>query len=219
MALTWATSFNCTVLVGESIFPNKFNAKITFDVVTTDYDHQMIAIDRMKFFLQSVCAMRMMVSMDSKTLPKIRKITPNNQYITVASHPSDEIIAAALLSKMISITEGKLDVYAIELSSEVGGDVVASVSEDELGHYLPVPSEFFEDKAALPWWLRSDAGASDLYVKTKSGSKVESEISAWSEYLLSWDGDDDLDMSNFVSPPKVPTARGFNPKIIDGGKK
>ena len=99
---------------------------------------------------------------------------------TLPGDPYDQIVAAVLLRKINSITEGKMFVTEIKILSAICDDVAFYISADE-------DIDFWGNLKA--WWNESNTNITDIKKVNKKEKVVElkKEVQDWSNVGLLWE--------------------------------
>ena len=120
--LSWHTNWQSTMLVDQIILPNHFSINIEFEAGDSNELEQLVAFDRIKYYINTVLEGSLFANIDNPLVNKLEK-SFNVYIITLPSEPMDHIIASVVFSKIISIVEGRLDIHSVTFSSRLGEEV------------------------------------------------------------------------------------------------
>lgn len=204
----------------DTLLPNDYTLTINFDTRGDNPHEQWVAFERMKAFVSEILDTCIFAHIDNPLIPKLHASIKTN-IITLFEEPIDMVIGLALMSKLVSITENRIEIFSVEVSSRLGDDVVNYVDGDD----MMAASDMLNSKIKQltgnqPWWFRTDAGCTDIVLATKKKVMVKHDQVAWEALQLGWDQTEEV-----IDPAQAPVLKshkgvlGWKPKIIDGGKK
>ena len=220
---TWTTRWNGMMLLENILIPNEWEIKVKFNGEINDPDQEQIAFDRCKFVVDVAYHEALFMRIDEGTFSKLNdKILCHK--ITLPDEAIDSTIAIATLSKFMCIAEDRLSFDGITISSRISEGVEFYFDSDALKDVQwlldnPVRKMTGEH----PWFMRSDAGTTDLWLQGRKKQEVIRDVNEWKDYHLDWE---QAELANSAEPmsgaptiaPK-PVFKAWKPKVIDGGKK
>lgn len=157
-------------------YVNQYVIDATFTVDTSSISEQNIAMERIKFFLHE--CLQHSVFVNQTDLDAIEKYTKAGMTVsTLPEEPYDQIIGIMLLTKLNSITEGRLTIIELLIESSMSDGVSCCISEDEsLG-------PFYEKG----WWNDSSQQVNDITNKNKKIVKLSKSKTEWQDVYLDWE--------------------------------
>lgn len=168
-------------------YVNQYLIDATFTVDTSSISEQNIAMERIKFFLHECLQHSVFVNQnDNETIEKYSKAGMNVS--TLPEEPYDQIIGIMLLSKLNSITEGRLTIIDLSIESSMSDGVSCCISDDEnLG-------PFYEKG----WWNDSSQQINDIPNKNKKIVKLSKSKTEWQDVYLDWEEKANLTSAEIV---------------------
>jgi hypothetical protein len=209
--LTWKTSWESVIFYDDLLLPNKYRLKMFFDVATDDSDEQNIAFDRLKFFVENVMQDGIFCSVDD---PKISFYMNNfkQKIVTFVQQPQDLTVVSHIFSKFDQISEGRLDIHRLELTSRLGDELTVNFDRDFFqDSVMLVSNDAIKQSGKSPWWFRADCGSADFFHSDTETDKLTfvTDVSSWDEIELGWGNK--KGQTDDVEQVWIPT-------IIPGGK-
>ena len=155
---------------------NVYDATLHMTTVSMDTEQQNIAYDRMSYWIDQVLQDAVLIGSDSPILDAYR--ATGQRLIVFPQDPVDQVVGAMLYLKLNAITEDRLVITGVELSSSYGDDVVYL-------HYAGEEDGFLSNTG---WWTDPRPFWSDTK-KRKAVNKVISmdRMPEWSELGLAWE--------------------------------
>jgi hypothetical protein len=159
----------------------------TFTVDTPSISEQNIAMERVKFYLHECLQHSVFVNQeDSDAIEKYVKAGMNVS--TLPEDPYDQIIGIMLMTKLNSITEGRLNITDLSIESAMSDGVSCCMSDDEsLGP--------FYDKG---WWNDSSQKINNITDKNKKIVKLSKSKTEWQDVYLDWEEKANITTSEIV---------------------
>lgn len=158
---------------------NTYHVRLYMDVKVEDIIIQNIALDRIKHLFHSELDNCIFVHETNKTvIDNYNKA--GLKVCTLPEEPYDQIISLVLLKKINSITDNKLFVNQIKISSMISDDVAFYVSHED--HV-----EFWDRQSA--WWTNPSPCITDWVKKLTKKDKIvelKKDSNAWTDLGLSW---------------------------------
>jgi hypothetical protein len=216
--LSWHTNWQSTMLVDQIILPNHFSINIEFEAGDGNELEQLVAFDRIKYYINTVLEGSLFANIDNPLVNKLEK-SFNVYVITLPSEPMDHIIASVVFSKIISIVEGRLDIHSVTFSSRLGEEVSNYIDTESLASmgYM-INNKVKATTGTLAWWHRPDAGSSDIITVGKDKVSVVIDKQEWVDFDLGWESVKIPNGKDAASVVKLP-VKSWKPKIIPGGKE
>jgi hypothetical protein len=172
-------TFHAAAYYAETFLMNTYDIQLTMTVETDSIREQNIAMDRIKYFLHECLENGVFVSSNEKKVIE-KYIAAGLKVCTLPEDPYDQIVTIVLLSKINAITEGRLIVLDIVLSSELS-DGVKFVYDYESA-FQGVPYQ-------QGWWMESNSCMNDLNKNQNKKDKIVKlvkSINDWSLAGLEW---------------------------------
>ena len=172
-------TFHAAAYYDETFLMNTYDIQLTMTVETDSIREQNIAMDRIKYFLHECLENGVFVdSSEKKVIEKY--IAAGLKVCTLPEDPYDQIVTIVLLSKINAITEGRLIVSDIVLSSELSDGVKFVYDYESVLHGIPYQ---------YGWWMESNSCMND-FNKTQNKKdkivKLVKSINDWSFAGLEW---------------------------------
>jgi len=209
--LSYECSWESIIVLDEWLSPNRYKCKIYFDIETDDGEQQNIAFERCKIMLETIFDHGMFISMTNPLLQVLSKKT-KQKIIALPTEPLDVIMAAIIYHKLNAISEGRLVVEKVKISSEQGDNIWVHFDQDFANDFGSLDSEYYKTVKETPWWFRTDPSTGDWFeiVKKDKEMKFHLQKSVWDKTLL-WEKTND----------NKSTKKGssWQPQVIDGGKE
>ena len=206
--LSYELDFPVIIVDDSKLLANSYNLKMNLITATENNYHQNIAFQRILFFIREIFENSILIHSENPNLIDILKLFENNHYCILPEEPYDQAIGYLLFHKLSAITEGKLEIENIIISSDLSDGVMYTIDDFNI-------FESTEDKnsSKLLWWDRSD-------ITTADGEGIPANIS-WEDIDLSWDSPLETDVPDDVELVFTPEKKSTTPSIIvlDGGKE
>jgi len=166
---------------------NEYTVKVYMMTATENPADHNTALNRIKHFIFS--QMDNTVFIDGADVEQCQKyLTAGINVTTMPGEPVDQVVGIMLFNKLTAITEGRLLVGEIEVSSMLSDGIV----------YLHGENENVNDIDPPAWWTTCDLVHSDLPETDKVVAMHQSSI--WRDLDLAWpdieDNSDDEDLDN-----------------------
>jgi hypothetical protein len=152
--------------------------ELYMDVQTEDPREQNIALERIKYLIDECFSNCVFVDttekkvIDAYTLAGM-KVCP------LPDKPYDQVIASVLLSKCNAITEGKLLVDEIKITSDIS---------DNVSFYISIDDEIAFNYIKDTWWTENSTAITEFVKKSKREKVVslKKDILDWVDLGLTW---------------------------------
>ena len=166
--------FVAAVYYGGHVLMSDYNIRISMTTATVDNSANNIAFERIKYFIYHEIDSTVFIHRDEEA--QCKKLTDAGISITtLPDQPVDQIIGMMLFCKLNAITEDKLIITQVEISSDAGENVVYLHDENEsIGP--------FEESG---WWHSSDLSHYELNL----GDNIVDigNTNSWRDLELHWD--------------------------------
>lgn len=217
---TWKTGWNGMMLLEDILIPNEWEIKVEFNGESGNPDQEQIAFDRCKCLIEMMYQEALFMRVDEGIFSKLHdKIKVHK--ITLPDEAIDSTIAIATLSKLMCIAEDRLSFDGISISSRISEGVefyFDAAMMKEVPWLIDNPVRKLTGEPA--WFMRSDAGTTDIWVQGKKKHEIIRDVDDWKNYGLDWEQTEPvLTADTIVLPSKPVLKKGWKPKVIDGGKK
>lgn len=162
-------------------FMNSYDADIHFTVESTNVREQNIALDRVNHLFDK--ALESTIFIDETDTEMIQKYMDADLKIcTLPELPYDQVIGIMLLLKINAITDGRLTVTDIAITSKLSDGVNCHHSvEETVGPFVKEG-----------WWNESSLKVNNLTKNTNKSKKVVKLVkssSTWDDLFLGWEED------------------------------
>ena len=168
-------SFTACVHFNNQFYTNFYDIDLNF-VVESDVIHeQNIAMERIKYFIAECMDSALFIN-QSYTEAIEKYMEAGIRVCTLPEEPYDQIIGIMLLTKLNSITEGRLTVTDISTTSTMSDSVSCQHSiEESTGPFL-----------LKGWWNNSLPDITDVKQKNKKVVKLKKTKNDWDELSLGY---------------------------------
>lgn len=165
----------------DSAMINHYDITLHITVTAQDSSETNTAYDRVNYWIREIFGNSVLICQDSDKIPAWE--ATGQRYIIFPDQPVDQLVGIMLFHKLNAISEARLEITEIEISSGLDDFVVYLHSRDEINSGIEMPA----------WWLASDPTWYSTAPRPKSGSKVISinRKRDWSELDLQWDSNED----------------------------
>jgi hypothetical protein len=172
-------SFQAGVYFKEEFLMNVYTISLYMDVETESIREQNVAMERIKYFLND-CLENSIFVQDTEHKVIEKYTSCGFKVCTVPEEPYDQIVTILLLTKLNSITEGRLVITDITLGSRISDQV-------KFSYDIESPRGPLESSG---WWTDSGTSISDpvkkLVRKDKIVKLVKIPSTDWAEHNLVW---------------------------------
>jgi hypothetical protein len=169
-------TFQSGAYFNSSMYMNSYTVDINFSVETESIIEQNIALERIKYFLNESLEHSILIH-DIETAQIKKYQEAELKVCTLPEEPYDQIIGIMLILKLNAITENKLIINEIAITSRLSDDIYCIHSVDEnIGPF-----------AESGWWHDNSPKINTLKPnKTKKIVKLVKSVNSWDELDLSW---------------------------------
>lgn len=209
---SWSTEWFGMVLIDNILLPNHWKIKFNFEIIDDDPLTNDIAMQRIEYMFNDRLRNSMWAKIDNEfAIEWAKKL--DTYIITVPMDPSDSLIANIINSKLEKIVGDVVEIISVEISSDLGYNIVNHLTYDELKLVDYMVQDFDFD----PWYKRTDAGFTDAIEILEDGNKrIVSDFDAWSKLYLDFDQFSIESSDTNKSRPMIKT--NWKPTVIKGGK-
>lgn len=214
----WQTKWNGIILTDEDIFvPCTWNLELDFDIISDVAYHKDIAMQRLEFMIEEKFEGSVFAKFGNELVDIMYPIC-KSFFICLPDEPYDAILAATTMLKMSAITNEVINIHGCTIQNSLGYKIKNNISiEETVSIIQDVGSEHFMLGMEDPWFLRNDAGFTDILVTdadTESTSLIK-DSSTWEKHQLGWSELQDVPASGDLIND-IETERWI-PFIIKGG--
>jgi len=174
--LIYPITFNAGVYFHNQLIMNNYTAKIFMMTNSESSYITNMAFDRIKHFIYNEIDSCVFIAEDDVEQAK-KFIAAGINITTLPSEPADQLIGIMLFYKLSAITENKMLIGEIEISSQLGDGMIYIHSEQENMSDLIVPD----------WWRTSDLTHADPQLTNSEKIVKITQNSVWRELELNWD--------------------------------
>jgi hypothetical protein len=170
--------FQAAVYFDGNLLMNTYAVGLSMLVTTESIPEQNIAMDRISYFLsESLESCVFVKSTEKKVIEKY--VAADLKVSTLPEEPYDQIISILLLTKLNAITEKRLIITDIRITTKLSDGVSFLYdNEDSAGPF-----------EQMGWWHESGTSISDLHkVQNKKDKivKLVNKTHDWNDPLLMW---------------------------------
>jgi hypothetical protein len=167
--------FMACVQFQTEFYANYYEFDAFLNVETESIEEQNIALERIKYFLD-FCLQHSIFVRDTDTQSIEKFVDAGLRICTLPEDPYDQIIGIMLLNKLNAITEGRLIVTDISITSRLSDGVTCFYDIEE-------SSGPFNNQG---WWKDNSFKLNDVKMKGKKIIKL-TKTYEWDELGLAWE--------------------------------
>jgi len=208
--LSYECTWDTVIVLEDWLGPNRYKCKIYFNIETDDGDQQNIAFERCKIMLEQIFHHAVFMSIKNPLIQTLAKKT-KQKIITLPTEPLDVILAGVIYNKLNAITEGRLNIQKVKISSDQGDNIWIHYDEEFANDFGSLDCDFYQTVNEKPWWLRDDPSVSDWFEINKKDKELKFHYHkcVWDK-ALQWNNDNSTDEGKKIR---------WKPQVIDGGKE
>lgn len=167
--------FVAGVFIEHELHMNLYDIEINFLIETDNIYEQNIALDRIKyFFIEKIENAIFIHESESAIFDKISNL--GVKCIQLPEEPYDQILGIMLMSKIDAITEDRLSVSDIRITSRMSDGV----------SYLHSMEESMGPLSDRGWWNDPSPTTSGKPTKNKKIVKLKEMQTNWDDLMLGW---------------------------------
>lgn len=178
--LQYPLNFTAGIYYNGQMAMNNYTLKLYMITNTPDGVASNIAYDRIKHFIYNEVDSAIFINSDNVDQCKLYHAAGLN-IVTLPSDPVDQLVGIMLQHKLSAITEGRLLIAEIEISSSIGDGLVYSYGDGEDVSDLDIPT----------WWKSSGLAHHDSSLIDSDNILSIHQNSIWHEFDLAWPSDED----------------------------
>lgn len=213
----WHTSWTGLVLSDTLLIPNTWTLTLDYDIVTDDLYFKDIGMGRLDFMVRERFENSLLLDFNSEWCNTFYN-KMSTYMITFPGEPFDSLIAAVIMLKAAAVTKDVFEIQGTSIISKLGYDVENYVPMEDTESLIEGVRE--ENMlAGDPWFLRDDAGFTDIVHYEEGQPIIVSDTERWDAYDLNWNYYHDQEGTEPAHHPKasIPKHRGWTPVIVKGG--
>jgi hypothetical protein len=213
----WHTSWSGIVLSDDNlILPNTWDFILEYEIVTDEVYFKDIAMQRLDFMIHEKFNSSIWTNFNNSWCSDFYNRI-NTFIITLPEDPYDSLIAATAMLKAQEITRGAFEIHGCSIISKMGYAVENVIDINDTADMI----DAIDTQSVLggqPWFLRDDAGFTDILHYEDGDANVIKEQESWDVYSLNWDYYDQLEKGEPTVTPLQRARRGqWTPTVIKGG--
>ena len=182
--LRYATKFTAGIFFADQLHMNNYQINLNMITASEEADDHNVALDRIKYFIGN--QLKNTIFINSANSEQCQALANAGLKITtLPEEPIDQVIGIMLYCKLNAILEDRLIVVEVEVSSELGDNIVYFHDEEE----AQGPFEI------MGWWKESDAVHCDF--KLFDNEKIVAlhhNGAAWRDLGLHWEDPVEIDI-------------------------
>jgi len=161
---------------------NNYSVRIEFATDTQDNQEHNVAYGRMKFWFHEVMESSVLISQDSNMIKSWQDT--GARVLIFPEDPVDQLVGMMIYAKITAITQGKLMVDQISISSPLDDDVIYHhYAEETLG---PFENPGWWSDAKPTWQIKSNRGKGKVISLDRAPD--------WKDHDLDWDTNHNTDV-------------------------
>ena len=174
----WHTSWTGIILGDDNVMlPNTWDFTLDYDIVTDDMYFKDIAMQRLDFMVSEKFDNSIWINFDSPWCQDFYD-RMNTFMVTLPDDPFDSLIAASAMLKAQSITRGAFEIHGCRIISKLGYAVENFIDIDDTADLIgAIDSQSLV--GSDPWFLREDAGFTDILYYKDNNATVFKEQDSW----------------------------------------
>jgi hypothetical protein len=154
---------------------NEYTLKVYLMTATENPEDHNVALNRIKHFVYN--EMESTIFINSEDVEECQKLVDAGLNITtIPAEPVDQLIGIMLFHKITAITEGKLIIGEVEISSMMSDGIVYLHGENENVNDIEIPD----------WWTTSDLVHCDPELLDNEKVVTMHKSSVWRDLDLQW---------------------------------
>jgi|GEM_PF-6686473 len=173
--IQYPTVFNAGIYYENEMIMNTYRVNIFMMTNSPDGEISNIALNRIKYFINT--------EIDSSIFISEEDVEQSQKYVdaglkitTMPDAAIDQLVCLMLFYKLTAITEGKIYIGEIELSSDIGEDIIYSHGDiEDIG-----------DTKVPDWWKTADLAHCDSELINTDKIVTVHQSRVWRELDLSW---------------------------------
>ena len=190
--IQYAVNFNAGIYFKGQMQMNNYAAKIYLLTNTPDGDANNVALDRIKHFIYAQLDSSIFINSDYQEQCQ-KYVSAGLTITTFPGDPVDQLVGIMLYFKLKAITEDRVIIGEVEISSTLGDGIV----------YIHGENETINDVETPAWWESVDLVQCEHNLIDTDKIVNIHQASIWRELDLSWpdiedDTPDDPDDGNTV---------------------
>jgi hypothetical protein len=183
--LEYTMPFTAGVFWEDRMSMNNYLARVYMITNCSDPVSQNVAFERIKYFVYSELNSTIFVSREHEDTCK-KLINAGLKITTLPADPVDQLIGIMLYCKLNAVMEGLMVVNEIELSSDLGENMV----------YLHAADESLGPFEVAGWWHDSDPIHCDTDLISNDKVVAIHRAGAWRELNLAWPDSESTETSD-----------------------
>ena len=213
----WHTGWNGIVLSDDNVMlPNAWDLVLEYDIVTDDTYFKDIAMQRLDFMINEKFNNSIWTNFSNSWCSDFYN-RMHAFMVTLPDDPYDSLIAAVAMLKAQEITRGVFEIHSCRIVSKFGYTVENIIDIDETAEMIVEVNE----PSVLqgnPWFLRDDAGFTDVLYYEDGNAKIVKEQESWDSYNLNWDYYQKIESGEVATVSRLKAPKGkWTPTVIKGG--
>ena len=211
----WTTTWNGIILSDDNlILPNTWTITFDYNAIDDDLFRRDIAMQRLEYMFEEKFETSIWTNFSNPWV-EILYEKMNTFIITLPAEPYDSLIASTALLKAQSITNGVFDFHSCSITSNLGYKVTNVIDiEEAVESNDSMYNEKFSDG---PWYVRPDAGFTDILTTQDGDVTLIKDSKDWGDYNLNWDYYDDENIDSLEKYKHNNQKERWIPLIIKGG--
>lgn len=159
----------------QTYMMNLYKLKLYIDILTESDKEQLIAIERIHYFLTNYIEHSVFVCEEHKSQINLFE-KAGLTVLTLPEEPYDQIVGLVLLRKLNAITEGRIHIEEIKFSSKLSSDICF--------HNISEQAEEFDE---IAWYNDPTLSIQNTVKKSKKDKVVKFEdLDDWNSVGLLW---------------------------------
>jgi hypothetical protein len=180
-------TFTAGIFYNNELQMNNYIVNLSMLTNSNDGATNNIALDRIKYFIYT--EIESSVFIDSNDIERCKKfIDAGIKITTIPDTPVDQLIGIMLHYKLSAITEERLLIEEIEISSSIGEGLI----------YVHGEHENVDDLAVPVWWKTVDLVHCDAELINTDEIVTLADLNVWRDLNLDWPTEEESESENTV---------------------
>ena len=180
-------TFTAGIFYNDELQMNNYMVNLYMLTNSNDGATNNIALDRIKYFIYT--EIDSSVFIDSADIERCKKfIDAGIKITTIPDTPVDQLIGIMLHYKLSAITEERLIIDEIEISSSIGEGLI----------YVHGSHENVDDLAVPEWWKSVDMVHCDPDLIDSDEIVTLENLNVWRDLNLDWPSEEESETGNTV---------------------
>ena len=218
-SISWNAEFSAITCFGNVMEPANFNITISFDDESVNPDDQTIAFGRIRHLIKELYQDAIFCWLGNATLQTLHKKF-DTKLVTLPFAPNNYCIGVTTWYKILSMTQGRVNLTSINLSSDKSDNICINIDQDMVTEDDLMAELDMKNWNKPAWWFRPTPTTFDILTKKKGQNVMEYHEAEWYEWLQ-WDQEQEEVKTKKNKKQEnnvIPLKKNWKPEVIKGDK-